>query len=217
VAVAGEVATRIPGHDGGPSLEACVYTQPDAVRAVVLCHPHPLYGGSMHSPVPLVIAKALSGALQQSVAWVRFNFRGVGTSEGSYDDGRGEVDDARAAIEYVQAFAPRARVAVCGHSFGSWVGLRAAASKPVVDRALLISPSTRFFAFRGDALQFAGQTTIFIGSEDEYSGVDEARALAVELGADIRVFDGFDHHFTKSRRALAEAALPVVASEAMNP
>lgn len=217
VAVAGEVATKVPGLDGGPALEARVHTPPDAVRAVVLCHPHPLYGGSMHSPVPLVIAKTLSNTLQGRVAWARFNFRGVGMSEGSYDDGRGEVDDARAVIEYVRALAPRARIAVCGHSFGSWVGLRVAASEPVVDRVLLVSPSTRFFVFRDDALRFARQKTIFIGSEDEYSGVDEARALADSLGADLRVFDGFDHHFTKSRRAVAEAALPVVAPEAMNP
>ena len=78
---------------------------------------------------------------------------------------------------------------------------------------LLVAPSTRFFEFRGAAPRFAGAKTIFIGTEDPYCDVDEARALAGELGAELRVFEGFDHHFMQSRRAMAEAALPVIAPE----
>jgi alpha/beta superfamily hydrolase len=218
VAVTGEVETRIAGLAGGPSIEARVHAPAGAVRAVVLCHPHPQYGGSMHSPVPLAIAKELSDEVRGRVAWARFNFRGVGASEGSYDDGRGEVDDARAVIEHVRRHVPGVPITVCGHSFGSWVGLRAAAAAAdVVDRVLLVSPSTRFFAFPFDALRFAGHTAIFVGSEDELCDVDEARALADQLGAELRVFEGFDHHFMKSRRALAKAALPVVVPEAFVP
>jgi uncharacterized protein len=211
VAVEGERETRISGLAGGPSIEARVYAPTGSVRAVVLCHPHPLYGGSMHSPVPLAIAKALSAEVRGSVAWARFNYRGVGTSDGAYDDGRGEVDDTRAVIEHLRTVAPDAPISLCGHSFGSWVGLRAAATAPSVDRVLLVSPSTRFFAFPGDGFRFAGHKTIFVGSEDELGDVEEARALADELGADLRVFEGFDHHFMKSRRAMAAAALPVLA------
>jgi alpha/beta superfamily hydrolase len=214
VSLDGETAARIVGLAGGPSLEALVHAPHAAIRAVVFCHPHPLYGGSMHSPVPLAIAKELSDERRGRVAWARFNFRGVGTSEGSYDGGRGEVDDTRAVIEHVRGVASGASIAVCGHSFGSWVGLRAASKTPVVDRVLLISPSARFFAFRDDALGFTGHKTIFVGSQDQYCDVDEARALAGELGADLRIFDGFDHHFLKSRRAVAKAALPVIAPEA---
>jgi alpha/beta superfamily hydrolase len=220
VTIEGETETRVAGLTGGPSLEARVHVPPGAVRAVVLCHPHPLYGGSMHSPVPLAIAKQLSQLPKSSrgrVAWARFNFRGVGTSEGSYDGGRGEVADARAMIEEVHHIAPGVLVSVCGHSFGSWVGLCAAPSVAAVDRVLLIAPSSRFFAFGADPPGFGGKKTIFIGSQDEYCDLDEARALARELGADLRIFDGFDHHFLKSRRALAEAALPVIAPEASNP
>ncbi len=79
---------------------------------------------------------------------------------------------------------------------------------------LLLAPSTRFFAFRDSALSFGGKTTIFVGDLDEFCDVSEARALASDLGADLRVFEGFDHHFMKSRRAMAEAALPVIAPEA---
>lgn len=173
----------------------------------------------MHSPVPLAIAKRLSEQDDGRVAWLRFNFRGVGSSEGTYDEGRGELDDARAAIAFVRAAAPSARITVCGHSFGAWVGLRAAAAESGVDRALLVAPSTRFFDFDLDLGTRAAtvQRTIFIGDRDEFCSVDDARSLAARLDADIRVFEGFDHHFLKSRRALADAALPVIAPEVCSP
>jgi len=183
-------------------------------RAVVLCHPHPLYGGSMHSPVPLAIAKTLADRASEVVAWARFDFRGVGESAGTYDDGRGEVDDARAVTEYLRGLAAGVPLTVCGHSFGSWVGLRAAAADGGVERALLIAPSTRFFERWDDALRFGGPTTIFLGDEDEFCDLDEGRALAARLGAHLRVFEGYEHYFKKSRRAMAEAALPVIAPEA---
>jgi alpha/beta superfamily hydrolase len=172
----------------------------------------------MHSPVPLVLAKMLSEKGKDRVAWARFDFRGVGASEGTYDGGRGEVDDARAVIAHMHRLVPAATLTVCGHSFGSWVGLRAAAdgtpsSVPVVDRVLLVAPSVRFFDFRDEDVRFAGQKTVFVGTEDEFVDVDEARAFAGRIGADLRVFDGFDHHFLRSRRALAEAALLVLAPD----
>jgi len=220
VDVDGEVEGRIPGLNGGPSLEARVCAPAGAVRAIVLCHPHPLYGGSMHSPVPLAIAKALSDRTRDAgvpLAWVRFDYRGVGTSEGSFDDARGEVDDVLAAIEHARRAAPGAPLAVCGHSFGSFVGLQAAARDGRVDRLLLLAPSTRFFAFQQARPRYGGKTSIFVGDQDDLADVDEARALAATLHADLRVFEGFDHHFMKSRRAMAEAALPVIAPEASIP
>jgi len=210
VAVAGEVETRVGG------LEARVHVPPGVRRAVVICHPHPLYGGSMHSPVPLALAKTLSDRAGDAVAWARFNFRGVGASAGTYDDGRGEVDDARAVIEHLRAAAPGVPVSVAGHSFGSWVGLRAAAAadRGDVDRVLLVAPSVRFFEFREDAFRFDGPKVVFIGDHDEFCDVGEARDLAARLGAELRVFEGHDHHFMKSRRAMAEAALPFLVPEA---
>src|SRR5579884_2434456 len=166
VAVAGEVEVRVPGLSGGPTLSARVHAPPGARRAVVLCHPHPLYGGSMHSPVPLAIAKCLSDAARGRVAWARFDFRGVGGSDGTYDDGRGEVDDTRAVLAEVRRLAPGAPVSVCGHSFGSWVGMRAAARDGGVDRVLLVAPSTRFFSFAREPRPFEGGVTIFIGDRD---------------------------------------------------
>ncbi len=212
VAVAGEEAVRVG------TLDARVHVPAGPKRAVVICHPHPLYGGNAwNSPVPLAIAKVLSDKVADTVAWARFDFRGVGASEGNYDEGRGEVDDARAVIAHMRAVAPGVPISVCGHSFGSWIGLRAAGLEAGVDRCLLVAPSVRFFEFQDDAFVFAGDKTVFIGDKDEFCDVSEARELATRLSANLRVFEEFDHHFMKSRRAMAEAALPVIAPESAVP
>ena len=82
---------------------------------------------------------------------------------------------------------------------------------------LLLAPSVRFEPRVGGSLPRPPRSTIFIGDRDEFCDVDEARALADELGANLRVFEGFDHHFLKSRRVMAEAALPVIVPEVVSP
>jgi alpha/beta superfamily hydrolase len=224
VNVPGEVEVRVPGRvdaqgHAGPTLAARLHAPPDAARAVVICHPHPLYGGSMHSPVPLSIARILAEKVADRVAWARFDFRGVSPSEGTHDDGRGEVDDVLAVLDEIRRAAPKARLSLCGHSFGSWAALMASARAvgPVaVDRVLLLAPSVRFASRDGTPLYRPPSATVFVGDEDEFCDVEEARALADELGADLRVFEGFDHHFLKSRRAMAEAALPVIVPEVVS-
>lgn len=207
VAVAGEEIVMVPGP---VPLEARVRVPEGAKRSILICHPHPLYGGSMHSPVPLAIAKLL--AERDDVAHMRLNFRGVGASGGTYDDGRGEKDDARAAIAELRRRVPGTKLTVCGHSFGSWTGLRAAAEDGGVERVALIAPSVRFFEFDPKlAVPFDGRIAIFIGDRDEYCDVEEARGLAQTLGADLTVLEGFDHHFLKSRRTMAETVAPFIA------
>src|SRR5580698_11345571 len=98
VFVKGEEALTLSGLPGQPSLEACVRVSAEAERAVVLCHPHPLYGGTMHSAVVVAIARLLADKGGERVATLRFNYRGVGASEGRYGEGLGEVMDARAAL-----------------------------------------------------------------------------------------------------------------------
>jgi alpha/beta superfamily hydrolase len=171
----------------------------------------------MNSPVPLSIARILADRGKDQVVWARFDFRGVGASEGSYDDARGEVDDVLAVLAHVRGLAPGAPVSLAGHSFGSFVALKAAGRDGHVDRLLLLAQSTRFFGFRDGTGGHRGATTVFLGDRDEYCDVDEGRALADQLGADYRVFEGFDHHFLKSRRTMAEAALPVIAPEVAPP
>jgi alpha/beta superfamily hydrolase len=213
--VAGEELVTIPGLTGEPSLEARVRAPAGAKRAVVLCHPHPLYGGTMHSAVVLAIAKLLAERGGEEVAHLRFNYRGVGTSEGRYGEGLGEIEDARAAIRALRERAPRAKVTVCGYSFGTFVGLRAAVKDGAVERVTLVAPAVRIFHFvKEDGAAFQGRLSIFVGDDDEFCDVAEAEELATDLGAKLTVFPGADHYFLKSRRKLAEAVVPVAAPEA---
>jgi alpha/beta superfamily hydrolase len=215
--VHGEELVTVAGFDGEPSLEARICAPPGATRAVLLCHPHPLYGGTMHSAVVLALARVLAergAAAGNTIAWARFNYRGVGESGGAYDDGRGETLDARAMLRELVRRAPRAKVSVCGYSFGTYVGLRAAATEGGVERVALVAPAVRIFDFvKEDGHAFQGRLAIFVGDQDEFCDVDEAEELARELGASIRVFPGADHYFMRGRRALAEAVVPSIAPE----
>ncbi len=220
VSIDGEEPVRIARDAGGPLLDARIHVPNRAVRAVVICHPHPLYGGSMHSPVCSSIARALSEHALDRVAWVRFDFRGVGASDGSYDEGYGERQDAMAVIAYMARRLQGVPITASGHSFGSWVGLRAAAAAPPehrVTRVVLFAPSTRLFALSESDVAFPGTTSIYVGSEDDYCDVAEARELGRRLHADrVRVFEGFDHHFLQGRRKVVEEALSSLAPEVVH-
>jgi uncharacterized protein len=214
VRVRGEEAITVAGLDGEPSIEALIRADAAAERVVLLCHPHPLYGGTMHSAVIVALAKVLAEEGGPRVGTLRFNFRGVGASEGSYGEGRGEVMDARAALRALRERAPAAKVTVCGYSFGTWVGLRAAALEGGVERVALVAPAVRVFDFvREDAAKLGGRIAVYVGDKDEFCSVREAEALASSLGATLEVFPGSDHFFLSSRRKLAEAVVPFVAPE----
>jgi len=90
--------------------------------AAVLCHPHPLFGGTMHNKVAYQVAKTIH---RFGVPVLRFNFRGVGLSEGAHDEGIGEEQDVFAALDFLAGEYPGAPMLVSGFSFGAWVGLRA--------------------------------------------------------------------------------------------
>lgn len=211
VVVRGESGIRLTGLEGQPSLEALVRVPADASRAVILCHPHPLYGGTMHSAVILAVAKVLGE--REDIAHLRFNYRGVGASEGRYDEGRGEVLDVRAAIADMRTRLPKATLTLCGYSFGSWVGLRAAAIEGGFTRVALVAPAVRIFDFvKADAHEYQGRLQIFIGDRDEFCDVAEAEALARDLGSGLEVFENADHYFLKARRKVAERVVAYLGS-----
>ena len=113
-----------------------------AQRAVVLCHPHPQYGGTMDNPV----VRAAAGRLQSAgVATLRFNFRGVGGSEGSHANGVGECIDARAAVDFLAERSAVRRVTLGGYSFGAMIALRVGHQHPGVDRLAAIAPPLSMF------------------------------------------------------------------------
>ncbi|HEY6196191.1 MAG TPA: alpha/beta fold hydrolase [Candidatus Eisenbacteria bacterium] len=135
------VSRLVPLELQGPAgrIEALLQdregTEPAFVA--VVCHPHPLYGGTMHNKVTHRVATTLF-ALGAVV--VRFNFRGVGRSEGVHDRGRGELEDSLVVLDWLRRRHPAAAAWSAGFSFGSWVASRLAASDAAVERLVLVAP-----------------------------------------------------------------------------
>ncbi len=126
----------------------------------IVCHPHPLHGGSMHNKVVTMVARAVR---ELGLAAVVFNFRGVGASAGEYDDGRGETEDLLSVASWVQRVRPRDALWLAGFSFGAYVAARAAAQLPARqmisvappvgrwDFATLASPLCPWLVIQGEA------------------------------------------------------------------
>src|SRR5215510_13969268 len=120
----------LPGPAG--KLEAVLWTpygDTPPRSAALVCHPHPLFGGTLHNKVVYQASKALDGL---GMPVLRFNFRGAGLSEGSHDRGRGERDDVWAALDFLAGAFPGASLVLAGFSFGCWVGLAVGCADPRV-------------------------------------------------------------------------------------
>ena len=184
------VSTFIEGPAG--RLEAILRLPPRPRGAAVVAHPHPLHGGTMHTKVVHRAARLLSDRF--SLAALRFNFRGVGSSQGTHDEGRGEVDDVLAAAGWVRREAPEGPLVLGGFSFGSVAALDAA-PRLAPDALLLIGLPLRRWNAPASA-PFAGRVVWIQGSDDEFSDAGSARVLAERWGWDLHVVPGADHFFT---------------------
>jgi alpha/beta superfamily hydrolase len=130
---------------------------------LVICHPHPLHGGSLDNKVVHTLARA---ARDVGCRAVRFNFRGVGGSVGQHDDGRGEIDDLLAVMAGCEVQAPGRLMALAGFSFGAWVAAATAARTPQRVRALLlVAPPVHYGGF--DALVHFGMPVQVIQGDDD--------------------------------------------------
>ncbi len=150
-------------------------TDTDRSQWAVLCHPHPQYGGSMHDAVLNVLSDVL---LERGISVLRFNFRGVGQSEGIFDRGIGEVEDLKAAVSWLTSEKEPARMLLGGYSFGSNVAWRACQNGLHPDLLLLIAPPVGAMDFSGagpgcPVHAFAGDLDEFIDSSqlDAWQGI----------------------------------------------
>lgn len=182
----------------GPAgrLEALLDLPASAPRAlVVFAHPHPLYGGTMHTKPVYYATKALT---KIGVAVLRFNFRGVGMSEGTFDDGAGERADYRAALDFGAARYPELPLWAAGYSFGSWIALTVGAADPRVSLLLGIAPVVDRYDYA--AVKSSNKPKFIIQGEEDglvsvkevrrfYSECDEPKELVVIEAAD-HMFDG---------------------------
>ena len=166
----------------------------DAVAAAVICHAHPLHGGMMHFKAVFRAAKALQ---EQGLAVLRFNFRGVGASEGVHDHAKGEQGDASAALDEMARRFPGRPLVLGGFSFGAAVALLVGAAQPRVGAIVALG-----FPFRivPDTAFLSGLRTprLFVqGENDEFGGGDRIRGLVEPLPEPKRlvVIPGSDHFF----------------------
>jgi len=180
------------------------------VEACVLCHPHPLYGGTMHNKVVYRMARGLrrSGSVV-----LRFNFRGVNLSEGAHDNGNGELEDARAALNVLRERYPDLPFGLAGFSFGSRVILRFGCTLNDPPPVRLIAAG---FPTRLGALDHLGGCAIpkyFIQSAHDEFGPADALRKAFEIFAEhkqLQFVEASDHFFAGSLEKLEDAiaALP---------
>jgi alpha/beta superfamily hydrolase len=180
---------RVRGDGGGPAEGAA----PRPRAAVVFAHPHTEYGGTMHTKVVYQSAKTLT---RIGCAVLRFNFRGAGTSPGSFDGGRGEQDDLRAALEFIHARYPDAPLWAAGMSFGSYVALTAGAADPRVTTLIGVSVPLTHYDF--SAVRDSAKAKFFIhGERDEICPVKDMRAFYAHASEpkELVVIDGADHLF----------------------
>jgi alpha/beta superfamily hydrolase len=183
------LSVTIPGPAG--TLEGLLRSPASPAGAAVVAHPHPQGGGTMHTKVVHRTAKLLSGRF--SLAALRFNFRGVGASSGTYDAGRGETEDLVAAGEWMRRRQPGGPLVVAGFSFGSLCAVRSA-PRLVPDVLVLIGlPVDRW---DGAAPAASRWRVVWIqGEEDEFSPPAKSRAIAAARGWTFLSVPGADHFF----------------------
>ncbi len=138
----------------------------------IMCHPHPLYQGSMHNKVVTTTIRAWQ---QRAIATIRFNFRGVGESEGQYDHGVGECLDLQAVIDYAKAHYPNAALWLGGFSFGAFISLKVATSGVSPAGLISLAPALRFFNFLTLTLPECPWLVVQ-GTEDELVPKEEVTA-----------------------------------------
>jgi uncharacterized protein len=179
-------------------------------RAAIVCHPHPLFGGTMHNKVVFRIARAFQNA---GFAVLRFNFRGAGRSEGEHDQGLGEQGDLRAAIEFIQLRYPDAEIWLAGFSFGSMVMLRASACDDRVRAFVAAGVPVLRYDFTGVAQ--CNKPKLFVqGSLDEFGPAEALeRFFAGLVGPkELKIIQGADHFFEGRLDELANAVSSFIAS-----
>ena len=161
--------------------------------AVVIGHPHPQYGGTMHTKAVFQAAKAFS---RMGCAVLRFNFRGVGTSAGSFDDGAGEMDDFRAALDFMRMRHPEVPLWAAGMSFGAWIALTAGAADPRVSTLVGICPPLSHYDF--EAVRTSPKPKFFIqGERDERCPLKDMQAFYARAAEpkELVVIDAANHLF----------------------
>lgn len=190
---------RLPDAPAAP-------TAPAAPRmAAVVCHPHPQFGGTMHNKVVFRVAQALG---ELGMPTLRFNYRGVGRSTGTYDEGSGEGDDIRAALDALAAQYPGVALCLAGFSFGAWIGLPIGCADARVRQLVGVGVPVSLLSV--DALAGCQQPKLIVqGAADQYGPLAALQPWFARLPApkQLTVIPAADHFFTRWQAELSAAIL----------
>jgi alpha/beta superfamily hydrolase len=201
----------LPASHG--QLEAILKVPAGEVRgAGLVCHPHPMGGGTMHNKV---VFRAAAGLIDAGLATLRFNFRGVGASTGKHDEGRGEQQDVLDALDYLSANYPGEEITQAGFSFGTWVGSKVAVNDGRVVRLVSIgTPVDKYASF--DHLENLRKPILFVhGDRDEFGSVDSLKKLVDRVSkvteTRLVIFENcghfFDNHLDELRNTIKDWVL----------
>jgi uncharacterized protein len=175
----------------------------------VICHPHPLYGGTMDNKVVTTLARALN---EVGIPSLLFNFRGVGHSEGAFDQGNGETDDAGAVADYGAARWPGRSLVIAGFSFGGYVALRLALARPA-SRLITVAPAIQRFDVTAAAVPDCPWLVVQGDADDVVDPkavVDWARGLVPP--PKLAVLPGVGHFFHRHLQELRDAVVDSIRS-----
>jgi len=198
--------------DGPVGHLQALYKPGDADQAaVVVCHPHPQHGGTMHNKVVYRMARAFEDS---GYSVLRFNFRGVGLSDGSWDEGRGEIDDAAAALDWIHRKQAASPLWLAGFSFGCYAGLRAARHDKRVSRLFAVAPAVNLWPFDFMAGNMT-PLTVIAGTVDDIVPFAAVSGWAENMAkARFHSIEGaghfFDGHLEQMQHALLQDIQPVV-------
>jgi alpha/beta superfamily hydrolase len=167
-------------------------------RGAVISHPHSLMGGDMWNPVVETVAQALFDA---GISTLRFNFRGVGGSEGSFDEGRGEQEDLLSALAFMDDRGLK-EILPAGYSFGAWVTAGVIGRRALAP-ALFVAPPIALFPFDPETLKNR-VGLIVCGDRDPYCPADEVRIMATTVSCRLELIPGADHFFQSQEAGLAD-------------
>jgi alpha/beta superfamily hydrolase len=194
---------------GTLQIQGLLQTKPGD-KGVVITHPHPLYGGSMHNNV----VESLVHAYQQAgYATLRFNFRGVGSSQGKYDHGQGEREDVKAALHYL-AEQGKNVVDLAGYSFGVWVNVLTQPERDTVHRMVMVSPPVAFLDF-GPPQSIPQLRLVVAGSRDEIAPPELIKTILPNWNSSARleIIEGADHFYGGHTAKLESILADYFASE----
>jgi hypothetical protein len=183
----------IPGPAGGlEAVMACPENREETGPIGIICHPHPLYGGSMTNKVVHVVAKTFG---EMGLPTLRFNFRGVGHSQGQFDQGRGELEDLVAVCQWFKQRYPKSPLWLAGFSFGSFVAFQAH-HRVGAERLLLIAPPVTKYDFNART-QIQIPWLVIQGGKDEIVAPDKVSAWVRRHGTSVAYewLDDASHFF----------------------